>query len=300
MSDDSSLATKPKYFVDCPVIDATWVIRCLEFMSKTISPIVPFCFRGTGFSSNMMVQQEKKKSSEGFIIRGYLRYDQASLPGYQLYSDHGEHCERCNKDKDVLAFGIDGQVITSRFPKTGLKASSTLHLFSKSGNKSLYYKKDDNSAEYTFKTVVGFVMEDNPVPSVVLGNDVYDFSSKRPVPNVCMTAKEFDAMCGAMKANEKGVMEISAHRRGATFKSYEYGNPGSEVLEKKGIQDKVLDKIVMDVKFFSRMHGHVDKFCQGQSIAHIYFGRNKGASVITIVFTVGYSGHFLYQMEIPQ
>lgn len=292
-------AADNKFYVDCPVSDAMWFVRALEFMGKSINSTIPLCFRGTGITVNMSAQQEKKKSSDGFILRGYLRYDQSYLPGYQLYSDRGDYNERCNRDKDMIAFGVDTQVLSGRFPKSALKSSSRLHLFSKSGAKNLYFKKDSDT-QFTLKTVVGFVMETNPVPTIVIGNDSYEFSSKRPAPNVTMTIDELNTLCGDMKANENGILEIKIYRRGATFRASEYGNPDNGSLAEIGIRDKMLDKITMDVKFFSKLHGHIDKFSHGQSIVHIYFGRNNGAAVVTIVFMVGYSGHFLYQKEILQ
>ena len=149
----------------------------------------------------MSAHQEKKKTSDGSITYAFLYYDRSDLLDYELTQYAAEGTSPAHHfDEDVtISFGIDGSVLSEAFPKTGLKSTSMINLFSKSGSKNLFYSKDKGEAVFTLKTLVGFNVDHSATtPAIIMGERSYPFlleggkkAAIAPVPNASLTIEGF-------------------------------------------------------------------------------------------------------------
>ena len=293
------------YTVEAILPDTSSFIRSLEFLSKIYNNLHPLSisFTPKGIMVHMMTSQEKKKTINGYTMKALLVYQSCNIPNYQFYKNNKGESYRCfvDDDKSKITFGLDGNVISTAFPKNSLKNDSIVRIFSKLKSNLLYYNKDNSNGEYTLKTVVGYIA--NAPSQTIIRSGKKAFSLEEVInnaPTVSLTSEDFNTLCGGIKTYEEGALKIEVYKRGAKFFASEYGNPDKNFTQSEGVEGKVLDTIIMDAKFFGKIYGQLDKFSPIRSPVHLYFGRDNesGAAMVTIIIKVGNSPILLLQKEI--
>lgn len=269
-------------YVDTTMLDALWFFKSLDFIGTVFSSTVPVTFTSKNISVTTQTTDKKKKK-----ITTHLYYKTSDLSKYKLFDEvNDEETVRVVSPHERLSFGVDVATLKDCFGKNVLKPSTTIHLFSKPSNSSLFYKKDEHAGVHSMKTVVGFT--DMEIVSPQVGK------------NSCaaISVEEFAEMCNDIKLRfTTQDISIAIYQSGVRFSVAEYGNSAKNAKYDYGILDKLVETITVDSTFLTNFCGQIDKICYPRSVMRIYLDRNDVSNelLLSFVFKVGHIGRLIYQ-----
>ncbi len=279
--------------IDCPVTDSFCYFKTLDFLGTCISNIIPISFSGSYFQVLLRCSGSEKIQKDQGVLTASLRYSRLDCPGYQLYWKQKDDEIIRHRDNDArIVFGVDTGTLKTCFAKNTPKDIGSITIFSKYGENNLFYTKDKTPAEYTLKTVIGYVEEQIPPPKL----------AQDAMPTVTMTVEDFSSMCRAIKERfTNGIATITVHEDGMLVRVCEYATRTNEIKFPFGVKDGKVKATVNNLhsSFFSNFHSHIDKICNPLSVVYFYFNQATPdvPMIMTVVLQIGNSGELILQRE---